>query len=121
MSFTNKVTNQVMHNNLRYTISRKWGVRRDIKRRELFAQSEAERQAYLFIARNTTLPAQIRYKAQLSLNALTDTHASSTEISNRCVETGRGRGVLGRYGLCRIAFRLRALSGDLPGVTKATW
>lgn len=40
---------------------------------------------------------------------------------NRCGICGRSRAYMGRFGLCRICFRERALKGELPGVFKATW
>ena len=47
--------------------------------------------------------------------------ASPTRIRNRCTLTGRPRGYYRRFGLSRIALRERALLGELPGVTKASW
>ena len=40
---------------------------------------------------------------------------------NRCKVCGRGRGYLRKFQLCRICFRNRALNGEIPGVTKASW
>ncbi len=40
---------------------------------------------------------------------------------NRCHFCGRPRSYLRKFAMCRICFRLRALRGDLPGVTKASW
>ena len=40
---------------------------------------------------------------------------------NRCRLCGRPRSFIHKFGLCRICFRLRALNGELPGVTKASW
>ena len=40
---------------------------------------------------------------------------------NRCFRCGRPRGYLRKFGLCRICFRLLALAGEVPGVTKASW
>jgi small subunit ribosomal protein S14 len=40
---------------------------------------------------------------------------------NRCFRCGRPRGYLRKFGLCRICFRLLALAGEIPGVTKASW
>ena len=40
---------------------------------------------------------------------------------NRCKSCGRPRGYIRHYGLCRICFRELALSGHIPGVTKASW
>lgn len=47
--------------------------------------------------------------------------ASRTRIRNRCHLTGRPRGYYRKFGLSRIALRERALEGELPGVTKASW
>ena len=47
--------------------------------------------------------------------------SSATRVRNRCVLTGRGRGVYAKFGLCRHMFRKFALEGKLPGVKKASW
>jgi len=53
-------------------------------------------------------------------------HSNSTKFStvkfrNRCEICGRPRGYIGRFKLCRICFRQRALNGELPGVKIMTW
>ena len=40
---------------------------------------------------------------------------------NRCTLCGRPRAYIRRFGMCRICFRLKASSGLLTGVTKASW
>jgi small subunit ribosomal protein S14 len=40
---------------------------------------------------------------------------------NRCFRCGRPRGYLRKFNLCRICFRNLALSGEIPGVIKASW
>jgi small subunit ribosomal protein S14 len=40
---------------------------------------------------------------------------------NRCRFCGRPRSYLRKFAMCRLCFRLRALMGELPGVTKASW
>jgi len=40
---------------------------------------------------------------------------------HRCRRCGRPRAYLRRFGLCRICFREMALSGEIPGVVKASW
>jgi small subunit ribosomal protein S14 len=42
-------------------------------------------------------------------------------LRNRCKRCGRPRGFLRKFTLCRICFRKLALSGEIPGVTKASW
>lgn len=40
---------------------------------------------------------------------------------NRCQLCGRSRGYMRKFGLCRLCFRQKAHSGELPGVIKASW
>ena len=44
-----------------------------------------------------------------------------TRAYNRCKVTGRRRAFMRRFGISRLEFRERALRGELPGVTKASW
>ncbi len=46
---------------------------------------------------------------------------SLNRVTRRCKLTGRARGNLSKFGLCRLMFRKLALEGRLPGVTKASW
>lgn len=45
----------------------------------------------------------------------------AVRVRNRCQLCGRPRGFIRRFKLCRICFRERALAGQIPGVTKASW
>ena len=40
---------------------------------------------------------------------------------NRCRLTGRPKGYMRQFGICRVKFRQMALEGKIPGVTKASW
>ncbi len=40
---------------------------------------------------------------------------------HRCKICGRPRSFMRLFQLCRICFRLRASTGELPGVHKASW
>ncbi len=40
---------------------------------------------------------------------------------NRCMRCGRPRAFIRKFHLCRICFRGLALSGEVPGVIKASW
>ncbi len=48
-------------------------------------------------------------------------NSSPVRVRSRCMVTGRGRGVLRKFGLCRNVFRQLALEGKIPGVRKASW
>lgn len=40
---------------------------------------------------------------------------------NRCRLCGRDHAYIRKFDMCRLCFRKRALNGELPGVTKASW
>ena len=44
-----------------------------------------------------------------------------TRHVNRCMNCGRSRGYIRRFGLCRICFKKAATAGEIPGVLKASW
>jgi len=48
-------------------------------------------------------------------------NASPVRLKNRCQLTGRPRGYMRQFGICRITFRDMALDGKIPGVRKASW
>lgn len=113
-------------------------VLRDIKARHGVAANEITRRAYLYIARNETLPPQVRHQAQLQLNSF-DRYTRPTTVKNRCAESGKGRGIMSEFALSRVSpkwllmsrfnvwsriqfqFRMKALRGELNGVHKASW
>jgi len=45
----------------------------------------------------------------------------SVRQHNRCPLCGRPRAFLRKFQMCRICFRLRALRGEITGVTKSSW
>lgn len=48
-------------------------------------------------------------------------NASPVRLHNRCQLTGRPRGYIRQFGICRVVFRDMALDGKIPGVKKASW
>ncbi len=48
-------------------------------------------------------------------------NASPVRLRNRCRMTGRPRGYIRQFGICRNKFRELAHKGLLPGVKKASW
>lgn len=48
-------------------------------------------------------------------------NASPVRLKNRCKLTGRPKGYMRDFGICRNQFRDLALMGKIPGVTKASW
>ncbi len=40
---------------------------------------------------------------------------------NRCLCCGRPRAFYRKFRLCRLCLRKKALGGEIPGLTKASW
>jgi len=91
-------------------------VTRDKNRRDLIKKYEAERLALKILQRID--PTDLR--VQEALNAL-PRNSSKTRIRNRCVNTGRPRGVWRAFRLSRIQLRTLALKGELMGVRISSW
>lgn len=48
-------------------------------------------------------------------------NSSPVRLKNRCQLTGRPRGYIRQFGICRNMFRDMALDGKIPGIKKASW
>jgi small subunit ribosomal protein S14 len=48
-------------------------------------------------------------------------NGSKVRLHNRCQLTGRPKGFMRKFGINRYTFRLMALEGKIPGVTKSSW
>ena len=95
-------------------------INREEKRRKLVAQYANKRAALQAVIDNPALSDGERYEARLKLQQL-PRNASPTRLRNRCQMTGRPRGVFRKFGLCRNKIRELALSGEIPGIVKASW
>ena len=90
------------------------------KRKEVVKQYAEQRAELKAAIRNPASSFEERMEAQQRLQAL-PRNASPSRVRNRCLISGRSRGFLRRFGMSRIDFRLLALRGDIPGVTKSSW
>ncbi|BFZ65089.1 40S ribosomal protein mrp2, mitochondrial [Saitoella coloradoensis] len=95
-------------------------VLRDAKNRQAAAEAEPMRQALRYIVRNTSLPPRARAQAQLQLSNM-PSETRMTKVVDRCVISGKGRGIFRKFKMSRFVFRMHALEGKLPGVKKAVW
>ena len=48
-------------------------------------------------------------------------NSSPIRLRNRCLLTGRARGVYRKFKLSRLCFRELALDARLPGIVKSSW
>ncbi len=95
-------------------------VERNLKRQKLVVKFAAKRQALKAIARNTELPVEERFAAQIKLSQLPRNSAPS-RVRNRCLVTGRPRGYYRKMKMSRIALRELGSQGLLPGLVKSSW
>ena len=95
-------------------------IRRDKKRRQMVADYEFEKLRLKAVVKNKLLPEIVQKKAREEL-AAHPRDSSIARLRNRCVLTGRPRGVVTDYGLCRMKFRDLADHGYISGMTRSTW
>lgn len=48
-------------------------------------------------------------------------NASPVRLHNRCKLTGRPKGYMRKFGICRNQLREMASQGKIPGLIKASW
>jgi small subunit ribosomal protein S14 len=93
---------------------------KDKKKRKLFCKHEQKRLVFKSIVRDEKLPDMVRWKASLKLTRLPK-NSSKVRIRNRCVITGRPRGVSRHSRISRIALRDLASMGLMNGISKSSW
>ena len=87
-------------------------------RKSLIARErKRERMVAKYAEKRAALKAAGDYEA---LDAL-PRNSNPIRLHNRCGLTGRPKGYMRKFGLCRVKFREMALNGKIPGVRKASW
>ncbi len=95
-------------------------IERDVKRKRLVKANASKRARLKEIARDKSLPAEERFKAQLKWAEL-PRNSSPNRMRNRCQLTGRPRGFYRKLKLSRIALRELTNQGLIPGMVKSSW
>ncbi|XP_057956900.1 small ribosomal subunit protein uS14m [Malania oleifera] len=93
---------------------------RDNQRRQLAEKHELKRMLFKAFLRDPDIPAEVREQQQWKLAKL-PRNSSFTRVRNRCIFTGRPRGVYQLFRMSRIVFRELASRGALQGIKKASW
>ena len=80
-----------------------------------------QRKREKMVAKYAVKRAALKASGDLEALDLLPKNSSAVRLKNRCQLTGRPRGYMRYFGMCRGAFRDMALDGKIPGVTKASW
>jgi small subunit ribosomal protein S14 len=95
-------------------------IQKDKTCRQLYKKQELKRRRLKSTVQDLSLPTKVRLQSAQRLNNL-NRNGSSPRLRNRCMLTGRGRGVYRFCKLSRISLRELASQGLLMGVTKSSW
>jgi len=82
---------------------------------------ERNKRRLAMVQKYAALRAELRAKGDYAALAKLPRSASPVRLVNRCRVTGRRHAFLRKFGVSRLTFREMALSGQIPGVTKASW
>jgi small subunit ribosomal protein S14 len=93
---------------------------KDKKRRSRFKKYESLKIVLRYLIRKEGIPLQKIFQLTTDLRSLPK-KSSLTQLRNRCVITGRSRGVLRPFSLSRIKMRELISHGLIPGFAKLVW
>ena len=95
-------------------------VQRERRRAKLVARYAAKRAELKAIISNPETGDEERMEAVARLQAL-PRDSSPVRLRNRCAITGRPHGFYRKFGLGRNKLREATMSGEIPGLRKASW
>ena len=73
------------------------------------------------VRKYAALRAELKVRGDYAALSKLPRNASPVRLVNRCQMSGRRHGYLRKFASSRLTFREMALSGLIPGVTKASW
>lgn len=92
---------------------------KDKNLRSLFLKNETSRRVLKSIIKNGYLSLEIRKKAQIELSSFPK-NTSIVRLRNRCLLTGRGKGIVGGFNLSRLMLRKLGRDGMVHGLKKSS-
>jgi len=93
---------------------------RNVKREKLYKLNEKKRNSIRKLRNNKSISIEERFETQMILSKI-PRNSNKVRIKNRCILSGRGRGIYRKFKLSRICIRKLASECKLPGVTKSSW
>ncbi|MBL8407899.1 MAG: 30S ribosomal protein S14 [Accumulibacter sp.] len=95
-------------------------INRGEKRRKMVEKYAKKRAELMAVVSDQSRSVEERFEARLKVQAL-PRNASPVRLRNRCLLTGRPRGVFRKFGLGRGKLRDFVMQGEVPGMIKASW
>lgn len=95
-------------------------VNRNEKRKRMAARDKAKRAELKERVMDKEAPVEERFEASMRLAQL-PRNGAAVRVRLRCALTGRSRGNYRKFTLSRNMLRALASSGQIPGMTKASW
>jgi len=94
--------------------------KKDKERRDLYKQEEKQKNIYKMLRRNEMIDQETRNYFNTKLIS-SSKDSSISRIKNRCIETGRSRGIISDYRISRLRFREYLKMGLISGVKKISY
>lgn len=94
--------------------------RRNERRKKLSSLQQQKRQSLLSVLKDKNSSFEDKLNAQIKLSQM-PRDGSPSRYRNRCQLTGRPKGNLRKFGMCRIMVRELASWGQIPGLIKSSW
>lgn len=101
-------------------MAKKAMIQRELKRAKMVARYAEKRVRLKEIIRSPGSSDEERAQAMAKLQSL-PRDASPSRLRNRCSVTGRPKGYYRKFGLGRNKLRESTMSGEIPGLSKASW
>jgi small subunit ribosomal protein S14 len=101
-------------------MAKKSMLEKNARRERTVKRFAAKRAALKELIRNPKTGEEERAAAQQKLQSL-PRNANPIRVRHRCAITGRTRGFYRKFGLGRTKLREATMSGEIPGLRKASW
>ncbi len=101
-------------------MAKKSMINREMRRVKLVKKYRDKRNALRDLIKNPNTSYEEKQDAVKQMQAL-PRNSSPSRLRNRCRLTGRPNGFYRKFGLGRNKLREAAMSGDVPGLVKASW
>jgi len=95
-------------------------IEKNKRQRKLVSKYKVRRDKLRVQIRDKDVGFEEKMKLMIEMQGL-PRDSSQSRIRNRCIVTGRSRGVYRKFGLGRNKLREYAMQGLIPGLRKASW